>query len=260
MNKEESDVILISTGEYPPLSSKFSYHQGYLNDVIRESFAYSGVQVKFVFSPWMEALEAVKENTTHATSFWTMGQDYSQYFVSFWPMREEYRGFFVQSEATISEEYAFFYYGEKPPIDNWRTLSDLSGLVIGVAKGFTYSEAFWSAVQDETLIIQYVNRDMQNIKKLIAGRVDLLIINKAFGEYLVERHFPEYQDKLHYLPKPLAKIPGHMLFSKSNSQSLRYKALFEKGFAQLKKSGRLKVMQVGLFEGLYDVADKNGVP
>ncbi|GLS27321.1 hypothetical protein GCM10007877_30400 [Marinibactrum halimedae] len=239
------DVIRISTGEYPPLTSKYIRDNGFLNHLIKEAFAYSGVEVEFVFMPWLRSMDAAMNNEVHATSFWAMKEEYKQYF--------------VPSQYSLSGDYVFYYFGDTPPFDQWESLSDFSSYKIGVARGHSYTNEFWNAVKDRTLTVEYVNDNTQNLKKLIAGRLDFLLIDRAIGQYLIGQHFYNQKEQLNYLKKPIGNVPAYVLFSKSNSRALRYKALYELGVQYLMESGQLKKMRAALTEGYYDSQNQSVV-
>ncbi len=54
-------------------------------------------------------------------------------------------------------------------------LTDLEGLTVGAVRGYSYGQI----EENKNINIQYVNSDIQNIKKLISGRVDAILGDSA---------------------------------------------------------------------------------
>ncbi len=54
-------------------------------------------------------------------------------------------------------------------------LSDLEGLTVGAVRGYSYGQV----EENKNINIQYVNSDIQNIKKLVSGRVDAILGDSA---------------------------------------------------------------------------------
>ncbi len=63
------------------------------------------------------------------------------------------------------------------------SLDDLKGKTIGVVSGYSYTPEFWDFI-NANCIVESVNADMANFKKLNVGRVDATVAEYGNGLYL----------------------------------------------------------------------------
>lgn len=94
------------------------------------------------------------------------------YFPELWQNIPKDKSEIIVSDSIWLKSIIVFTMKNKQPITQ---LSDLEGLTVGAVRGYSYGK-----VENNTSIaIQYVNNDMQNIKKLLSGRIDAIIGDSA---------------------------------------------------------------------------------
>jgi len=113
------------------------------------------------------------------------------------PEREAFL-FFPEEYISASPTTAFFRRGEMP---EYNTLADLKGgYVMGVQLGFEYPDEVVNAplTKDEAPSLE------SNLKKLLLGRVDLVVDNRTVTLY--QAHEMGILDQIEYDPRPLGNI------------------------------------------------------
>ena len=121
------NVISISTGEYPPWTSKDLKYDGFVNHVITESFKREGYIVQYKYYPWKRNYIQAKKGKFHATSYWY----YS---------KEREKNFYYSDPVSI--EKIVFFHLKLNPMKDWGTLNDLKSYRIGATREYTYTKEF----------------------------------------------------------------------------------------------------------------------
>ncbi len=120
--------------------------------------------------------------------------------------------------------------------------ADLSSYRIGATQGYAYSKEFWQLAKEGILNVEVMQKNKLNIKKLLAGRIDL------FPSYqfkmLWNAQQGGYKHTITYLPKPIRDKRYYNPFSKastypniSNGKIIRR---YDEILKTLKKAGRVK--------------------
>ena len=219
-----SRTVMISSGEYPPWTGAKLPHDGYVNQIIRESFAIVGIETEFVYLPWKRAFEAAQSGTYDATSYWFDNR--------------ERRDAMLLSEPVIQNRTVFFQRSEDKPIE-WQKLSDLSDYRMSATVGFTYTEEFYEAIVQRELQVTMVPNDVQNIKMLMSRRVDLVATDEMSGFYMAATLSVDPR-KLRVLKPAMATPQGYLMATKSNPASEELIATFNRGLKMIKANGTYK--------------------
>jgi len=115
---------------------------------------------------------------------------------------------------------------------------DLAGKVIGVGRGYDYTQSF---MDDNSFAKEPAMTALQNIKKLLAGRVDMIIEDVCIVRYELERG-PEGQELLGQVkifPTPLYEIPLYFGMSKTFPDAPAVIEQFNRSLGDMKKSGAI---------------------
>ena len=231
------EIITISTLEYAPWAGKNLKNNGFVNHVINEAFQRKGYTVMFTYLPWKRAVAEVKSGQYSALSYvyWTKDRE-KEFYLS----------------DPISEEKIVFFHLKSNSIKDWETLEDLKNYKFGATRGYTYTKEFWDAANSKRLMVDVTNSDIQNFKKLLAGRIDIFPSGLVNGKSLLKKEFnPNVPPLLSFHPKPLSKTTGHLAFAKSRINSENLLRIFNQGLAQLKKEGLFNKFRDDLLAGKY---------
>ncbi|WDE14185.1 substrate-binding periplasmic protein [Thalassomonas haliotis] len=229
--------VAIATGEYPPFTAQHLYQGGFIHHVIRQAFATQGYKVSFSYFPWKRNISLARRGKFQASAYWVCEPPQSEDFFCSEPL---YTG------------TSYLYFLKQHPVKNWSDLQDLAAYHLGITRGYEYTEPLWQAVKSGRIKADIVNTDQQNIEKLLAGRVDVIILGHLEASVLFREKFTEAEAALiGYHPKPFQTASVHLLFPKVLANSLTLQGTFNKGLTQLRLSGKLSQYQENLKNGRY---------
>lgn len=140
----------------------------------------------------------------------------------------------------IKRDYAFRLNSASPV----RSLRDLQGLKVALTAGYPYSETL---TQQPGIRFEYANSDQQNVQKLLAGRVDVFVVEQYSGETAFEQL--NARSQVRYDPSfSLGEQPVFYAFP-DNAEGLRLAQRFSAALQRLRQSGRFdKIMRTTLPE------------
>lgn len=169
-------------------------------EVVQEASRRIGVEAVFQVHPWKAAVKRIKEGTADAIVGIHMTPDRQRFlFIS-----EEFIS--PCRDAIVALE------GKDIRIND---LSDLIGMSIGVVSAYSYGPEFDS--------MTYLERDPAEgeemlLKKLVAGRTDLAIINRSVMDYIAQKlGIRNRIQVLHVLPNN----PLYLAFSRAKGEPAR---------------------------------------
>jgi polar amino acid transport system substrate-binding protein len=240
---EAGESLVIATGEWPPYTSADLPYGGYVNHVIDSAYSEMGVQVEFVYLPWARVYDSTKKGDFAATSYWYQDPKHQPHFLL---------------SAPLTKEKVVFFRRKSHQPRRWQSLQDFNDLKLGLSRSYTYTEALWQYAQANPERVSVVNTDTQNIKMLLLGRIDLFPVQELVGWNLVHNLLaPEQANLLETLQPPLSVKTGHVLFPKANSDSEKWRDLFNQGLQKLKHKGLLEHYREDLILGRYSISEKS---
>ncbi|MFD1159594.1 substrate-binding periplasmic protein [Roseovarius aestuarii] len=194
-------TIRIATGEYRPFTGQDLPGHGLVNTHVRSVAKAAGFDVEFHYMPWKRALEATRRGIFDVSSYWYYSAEREDDFIYVGPIQMDTIVFMVRDDF---------------PTEDWNALTDLSGLRIGVVPGYTYTQEFWDLGDSGVLDLFEAPSDEANLKKLLAGRIDVFPVNSGVGQHTLENALsPDEQAQLRTLETPLSTTPGYVLVSRS---------------------------------------------
>jgi polar amino acid transport system substrate-binding protein len=231
------EIITVATLEYAPWTGKNLKFNGFVNHVITEAFRRKGYSVKFTYLPWKRAVIETKNGNYAALSY------------VYWSKDRE-KEFYLSDP--ISVEKIVFFHLQSNPIKDWNTLDDLKDYKFGATRGYTYTKEFWQAVESKRLKVYVTDSDVQNFKKLFAGRIDIFPSGLVNGYSILQKEFGAGKSHLlSYHSKPLSETTGHLAFTRSSKNSENLRQVFNQGLAELKEEGLYDEFVVDLLAGKY---------
>ena len=134
---------------------------------------------------------------------------------------------------------------------NWQTIEDLKGMKIGGTIGYTYGQEFDRAVDSGKISIDWASLDLQNFKKLVAGRIDIFPQELDVG-YGIIGELPETEAaRITHHPKTIIETTHHLLFSKKIKKNRRLLHVFNTGLSDLREQGKLEPFFKASRQGAY---------
>ena len=181
--------------EYPPYYGKDLPDQGFMTEIIQGAFAESGYQVTVKFRPWKRAFEEAKAGKFDGAYTMWIREERKQWFIFSAPLLPNLIGFYVRKQDPIAFE----------------TLEDLKPFKIGVVRGYADPPAFEKATYLQKTV---ANTDEQNMRKLLLGSIDLALMDKYVGAYVINTKFPDKKNEFVWIDPPLKIDNQYVAFSK----------------------------------------------
>lgn len=232
-------LLIISAGQADAIelasSDFFSYTmrsgdgdraQGIAVDISREIFRRIGEPAEFYEMPFKRCIEYLKAGSPVDGVFLTIKT----------PERLAAAEF---SDELFRVTYQLYYSaGRKRPFE-WNSFSDLKAFKIGARAGFSYSPEWTAARAKNGLSVEEVKSDEANVRKLLLGRVDLIILTTAAAKAF-DRD-PAFASKLKKAGGSMVvgNPPGFIAISKK-SKKVKLIPSINRAIADMKNDGMLE--------------------
>ncbi len=211
------------TLNYPP----YEYKQdgklsGFAAEIVEEAFKRMGHEIKVDVLPWARALQRVKIGSADAI------------FTAY--LTEERTQFLDYSKEVVMPQEVSFFTLKSSPIQYNGDLSVLADSHIGLQIKLSYGDKFDSARKAGLFKkIKAVSRSSSNFKKLLAGRLDVIINNKYGAMYQFKQL--GVMDQVRELKPAIQSVPSYIAFSKKRQLS-KIRDLFDIELRKMKEEGR----------------------
>jgi len=172
---EESieEVVRITNGEWEPFLSEHLKFYGVGSRIVSEAFALQGISVEYGFFPWPRAYNLAKTGKWDGVVCW----GYS-------PQEKEgpkWVNEFYGSDSLYADKDVFFYLKSYP--FDWNTPEDLYGIPMGGIIGYSYN-IIREDIDAGKIEMEVVPEEIQNFKKLLAGRIKIYPENFITGNHI----------------------------------------------------------------------------
>jgi len=199
----QADTVKLVTLEYPP----YEYHDGDKADgiavrIVQEAFRKMGKDVSIEVLPWKRALHMTK--TGDADAIFTAYKN------------DERVTFLDYSETVLMPQVLSVWVKKGSDIAFDGTMESIASADIGLVDGISYGAVVDDAIKAGTLkSLDYAPESSNNIKKLMGGRIDAVIMNK----YGAMHHLKQQNGlgEVVELQPEISSVPSYIAFSKANN-------------------------------------------
>jgi len=201
--EESTQVVRLASLEWPPYAGEALPGQGASVAVVRAALAAMGQRLQVEFMPWTRAV--------------AVGQDSGSGFHGYFP---EYRSSEVETSFQLSQSIGSgplgFVEKRATPV-RWDRLEDLSGIPIGVVRGYVNTAEFDAMVASGELTAVPASDDLANIRKVLSGRLPLAVIDRHVLAYLIrhERGMVDAPRVLQFNARALEEKSLHVALQRS---------------------------------------------
>lgn len=213
----ETQTLRLASLEWLPYAGKSLPNGGMSGAVAKALAARFGQSIRIDYFPWKRAMQVGGD------------PDYAGYFPAYHtaerarqchfsaPMGQSTIGLAVLADAPLQ----------------WRALDDLVGSKLGVVLGYSNGEAFDRMVEGGKLTVDASVNDTTNLKKLLAGRIRAVVIDKAVWRYLLASDPDLRKDRARFVfdERPIAKLSLHVCFQRT-AQGQALKQAFDDALAR----------------------------
>lgn len=215
-------MITLATLEWPPYIGKTLPGQGYVAALAREALGRSGHEVHFVFLPWLRAVQGTRSGHYDGFIPTYANEDQGSDVLCAAPFPGGPLALFARAGSTLA----------------YSDLESLRGLRVGVVLGYKNTR-----IIDETpwLDRQQAADDLANLRKLLAGRVDVAVADAYVAAHLA----PELDggDAALRLVTVLEEKDLSVCFSTALPDHEALIRDFDRGLAAMRADGTLERLQ-----------------
>lgn len=188
--------------EWLPYAGNRLVHQGWSSFIAEKAASRAGFQTEIDYFPWKRAMR-----------LGVVDPQYAGYFPAYYTNERARECHF---SSPIGSSTIGLAHLKNIPLA-WNRLEDLSGLQIGVVAGFSNGRAFDAMVREGSLQVDPSPSDLLNLRKLVAQRVDAVVIDRLVLRYLLssEAEFEKNRAQIAFHAKPLAELALHVCFQRS---------------------------------------------
>ena len=225
-NANSEQGISVVGDEWPPYNAvPNSTTEGYFIDILREIFESKGIEVNYIVKPWNRAVRDVAS-----------GQDTAL----LGPFKSEAPGFvFPKQEVGIS---SLVFFTTSSSSWNFRGVSSLENIVIGVINGYDYRPWLMQHIQNSPNFVTKLsgeNAIERNLKMLILGRIDAIPSN--YASFMYRAKLLGVEKDVRFAGKDYNGEAKKLFiaFSPKLEESNYLAATFDAGMIRLRSTGRL---------------------
>ncbi|XGC81906.1 substrate-binding periplasmic protein [Bdellovibrio bacteriovorus] len=228
-----NEVVRISTGEWSPFISEHLENKGILAHITKEAFAVKGVDVQYGFFPWARATQFSKTGEWDGT-------------IAFVRLKER-EPFYLFSDPIYVGHYAFFHLKSTP--FSWNDYADLKDKLIASTIGFGgMGDRFIEAEKKGVIKVLRLLSDVQSFNMLMAKRAAAVPSDVEVGYVLAKKLYGEKANLITHNDHYIHRAEYHLVISKKIKHGQDLINKFNKGLAQLRKSGRYQEILKSWYE------------
>ncbi len=207
---------------WPPFYGESLKGKGVFSNIVISAFTNAKYSISISFVPWARALRDVETGRMDG-------------LLGAYKTDERVATMYYSNPVYFAEE-VFFQLSKKNEIE-YKTLADLKPYRIGTITGVSNSVEFDEAT--------YLNKETSSnldslIKKLLNGRVDLIVQGKLVVIDHMNKQYPTRKNEILQLHPPLVKRPLYVTIKKDRVNSLKIIKDFNHSLNNLVKSGKLR--------------------
>jgi len=213
-------VRMVAT-EFPPYTGAKLPEGGVATAITRAAWAAAGHDMVLEFRPWARAVAEFQQGEHDGV-------------IAAWLSPERLQTMNFPRDLGITNRIGFMArVGHPHKVDD---LGTLKGLRIGTVRGYANPERFERA----RLPVELAMDDLNNLRKLAAGRVDLALIDKGVAFFLLQTQLGELAPALSWCEPAVAEVPLYTALSKGRPHSPALLEAFNKGMAEIASNGQLQ--------------------
>jgi len=214
---QETITILAEDG-WPPFARADG--TGITNSLVKAAYREVGIDVKYEVVPFIRLLKQLE-----------LGRGLAGFNIGKTP--DVVNKYSYGKEPLFVESSDYFVLKDSPLLKYKERAQLPAKTRLGTIDGYMYGD--FVATNPNSLVIQPVSRHDQNLKKMLAGRLDIVIMYSDVAKDLFK--LKKYSDQLVQI-FPGDNVPFFTAFSKTYPDSVRYMDLLDQGLLKIKANGK----------------------
>ena len=213
-----ADEIVIAATDWEPFTSATLPGGGFLTEIAVAALERVGHEPRVEIMPWVRALEGTKEGTFDAL----LGASYTQ-------ARTEH---FHYPRTIYSSQSSFFAVSGRYP--DYQRPEDLCPATVGILRGSFLVEV----LEPVNCLKQELAADVRtNVRKLLHGRIELIVDSKVAVLYYLKQELPDQPDAIEEISPALIDDPLYLVVSKRRIDYERIAADYDRGLELIQADG-----------------------
>ena len=219
-------VVNLASIEHPPYTGEQLKHDGMITQIIQEAYARVGYQVGIRYYSAAKAAKMTEAGDVDGLAIVQMRRERKEWVLYSDPMPATEMVFYKRKNMEI-------------PFDgkDYHALKG-KGYFYGTGTSYAHLEGLDSVLLGQTHIFVFKD-DLQALRRLEAGRIDLVIIDKFVAQYVLSTQMPKSIDALNSISHPLSIVPNYLAISRMAPQAQKKLDDFNRGLAMLAQDGRI---------------------
>lgn len=210
--------LTLAATEYPPYYGEALPRGGPVTEITVAALRKAGHEVQVRFLPWARALRLGEEGAVDG-------------LVGVWHSAERDR-FFLYSLPVVANRLVLCKRAGSEPA-RFEGFAALEPYTVGVVRGYADPPGLAAAhIRTEAVV-----DDLQNLRKLAAGHVDLVLIDSRVGRYLADKHLADFAPRMECLQPAVEETPQYLVVSRHAPDAAKIIEAFNEGMKQLLDSG-----------------------
>lgn len=218
-----AEPIQLATGEWAPYTSESFENYGFITEIISQVLKSMNVEPSYHFYPWRRCYKKTVTGEIWATFPYAYTKDRAEEV-------------FFSDPIFDSKTKLFFY--KKNADYRYETLDDLKQYRIGGVLGYFYENDFKKSGIEAT----YYHTELDALKNLQLGVIDLLPLNMLVAENLIKKNYPDVIHHFGTLEKSFAIDNLHLIVSKKHKNAHLWIEKFNAELARFKQTNQYRML------------------
>lgn len=214
----QSENLRLTSLEWAPYVSRKLPSQGMTAAIVQTAAEAAGLKLEISYFPWSRT---VQQGLT--------APQYAGYFPAFYLKERESNCYFSKPLGN-----SIIGFAHVKPFD-WAVLADLKKYRLGLVHEYANGEEFDRWVKQGWLNVDSAPSDQSNLRKLLAGRVDVIVIDQYVFKQLLQTariELPGLPATIQFHARALTKFSMHVCFQK-NARGLALRERFDQALQKL---------------------------
>jgi len=235
--KSNGQVARVVVEHWPPWEiaydeTKEEVTAGVAVEIVQEIFSRLDINFELHTAPWKRALLYIEEGKYDLIPMVSQNAQRTGYMVFTIPVYND-----LVLLAYSTDKFKHF---------KWDKWEDLKPYEIRAVRGYNYGKAWNSAVEEYGLHVEESVTDIQNIKMLIGGRIELALLGYSSGVGIIRRMGGRGHEKIRFVENPIYKTVYNFGISKKSFLAKRLPEI-NKVLQEMKADGTLKKIMKELY-------------
>lgn len=215
----------LTSTEHTPFAGEYLENDGFATEIVKAAFARVGYEVQVTFYPWKRCLEMAKDGESDGVAL-------------LWYTEERTRWLAYSDSLRLDNEMGFFARRDSPV--SYSDYSELEPYVIGYMFGYAYPDDFQIALKELRAQKSYNNVELMH--KLISGEIDLAILGKHQGEYILIQYYPNHMEEYEFQEPPLETREHYIALSRKTPGFEEKLEDFNRGLRMIWEDGTVEAI------------------